>query len=455
MNSLSLVLVAKTQHEVSRTMKSMNRRSFLKMASATAAGPLILSACATRAPRATGPSRTAPSERVTLGAIGLGWQGPGNLQEFLKLDDVQVIALCDVDQKHLMQTKQMVDEAYGNKDCATYARFEELIARKDLDAVMIALPDHWHAIPAIAAAEAGLDIYGEKPLSHTLVEGRAMCEAVKRNKRIWQTGSWQRSVENFHHGAELVRNGRIGKVTHVEVGLGQGHTDYEKTAGQTAPQAPPPELDYERWLGPAPEAPYCPARVHKNWRWVMDYGGGTIMDWVGHHLDIAHWGLGLDRTGPVVVEGTGVIPPATELWNSPTDYDCTCTYEGGLTIRISSQCAEGTKWIGDKGWVYVNRGKSETEPKELWNEVIGDNEIRLYNSRNHFANFIECVKSRKETITPCEVAHRSASVGHLCNIAIYAGRKIRWDAKKEMIIDDAAATEMLSPRYREPWKLKA
>ncbi|MEA3366376.1 MAG: Gfo/Idh/MocA family oxidoreductase, partial [Candidatus Hydrogenedentes bacterium] len=262
--------------------KRINRRRFLGSAAALMAGPTIITRCAT-----TSPARPAASERVVMGAIGLGWQGPGNLKNFLSNPDVQVVALCDVDQNHLMQNKTTVDRAYGNTDCATYTRFEDLIARGDLDAVSIALPDHWHAIPVIAAADAGLDIYGEKPLSHTLIEGRAMCDAVKRNKRIWQTGSWQRSVENFHHAAELVRNGRIGKVKYIEVGLGQGYEDYAKTGDQTTFGPPPPELDYERWLGPAPVAPYCPARVHKNWRWIMDYGGGRIMDWVGHHLDIA------------------------------------------------------------------------------------------------------------------------------------------------------------------------
>lgn len=428
--------------------KRMSRRAFLSTTAAVA-GPLILTGCAT----GRGGSRPAPSGRVTLGAIGLGWQGPGNLQQFLGNEEVQVVALCDVDQNHLKQNKDMVDQVYGNTDCATYNNFEELLARGDLDAVSIALPDHWHAIPAIAAANAGIDIYGEKPLSHTLVEGRAMCNAVKKNKRVWQTGSWQRSVENFHHAAELVRNGRIGKVEYVEVGLGQGYTDYAETANETAFRNPPPELDYDRWLGPAPVAPYCPARVHKNWRWIMDYGGGRLMDWVGHHLDIAHWGLGLDYAGPVSVEGTGVIP--TEgLWDAPTDYECTCEYESGVTIKVSSSCDGGTKWFGENGWLYVNRGKLEAEHPEVLKEVIGDDETKLYFSRDHFKNFIDCVKSREETITPCEVAHRSASVGHLCNIALYTGRKIQWNPEKERVIDDPGAEAMLSPEYRAPWKLK-
>lgn len=430
----------------------ISRRVFLQAAAAATAGPLILTGCATTR---TGARRPKPSERVVMGAIGLGWQGPDNLGRFLSNKDVQVVAICDVDQNHLARIKETVDRTYENQDCATYTKFEELLARGDLDAVSIALPDHWHAIPAIAAAQAGCDIYGEKPLSHVLMEGRAMVNAVKKHKRIWQTGSWQRSVRDFHRAAELVRNGRIGKVKCCEVGLGGGYEDYAGTKDKTAYCEPPPELDYERWLGPAPEHPYCAARIHKNWRWVMDYGGGRIMDWVGHHLDIAHWGLGLDRTGPVLVEGTGTIPEKGSVWDAPPDYDCTATYADGLVIKISNKYPMGAKWYGELGWIYVDRGTLEAEPKSILDEKIGENEIHLYESRDHFVNFIECVKSRQETITPAEVAHRSASVGHLCNIAIYTGRKIRWNPETEEILDDAAATAMLSPKYREPWKLNA
>ena len=184
----------------------------------------------------------------------------------------------------------------------------------------------------------------------------------------------------------------------------------------------------------------------------MAHGGGTLLDWVGHHLDIAHWGLGLDETGPVTVEGTGVIP-SSQLWDAPTDYDCTCTYADGLVIKISSKYPMGTKWIGDDGWLFVTRGETQANPVSLRTEKVGDGAIRLYHSDDHHGNFIECVKSRKETITPCEIAHRSASVGHLCNIAIYTGRKIHWDPEKEEIIGDPGAAAMLSPSYRPPWKL--
>ena len=432
--------------------RGMNRRTFLQSASAAAVGPALFSSCATMG--AHQGKRTPPSERVTMGAIGLGWQGPGNLEQFIKLDDVQIIGLCDIDQNHLDRMKGIVDRTYGNQDCATYKHFEDLLARTDIDCLMIALPDHWHAIPAIQAANAGFDIYGEKPISHTLVEGRAMVNAVEKNNRIWQTGSWQRSQAHFHRACELVRNGRIGKVTHVEVGLGDGYSDYADTEGKFQYSVPPAELDYDRWLGPAPFAPYCPMRIHKNWRWVLDYGGGRIMDWAGHHVDIAHWGLGFDHTGPVTVEGTGEIPNVG-VWDTPADYDCTCTYADGTVLQVNSKFPMGTKWYGEKGWLWVTRGDTlEAENPAVLDEVIGDDEIKLYRSENHFRNFIDCVKSREQTITPAEVAHRSASVGHLCNVAIFTGRKIQWDPDTETIKDDEVATKMLSPSYRAPWTLE-
>ncbi len=215
--------------------------------------------------------------------------------------------------------QDMVNKKYGNSACATYHDFRELFLRKDLDAVSIAVPDHWHAILAISALRAGLDVYGEKPLTHNLREGRALCDAARRYGRVWQTGSWQRSVENFHQACELVRNGRIGKVKKIEVGLPSGHYDFAGTFGQEALAPRRPNLDYEFWVGPAPWWPYCKARVHMNWRWNMDFGGGQYMDWIGHHLDIAHWGMGWDETGPVEIEAKGEFP-TSGIYNSPTRY---------------------------------------------------------------------------------------------------------------------------------------
>jgi len=432
---------------------SLNRRQFLKSA-ATGAAFAFAGGCARLVPPSTlglGP-HVAPSNRIVMGTIGIGWQGGNNLEGFLSKEDVQVVAVCDIDKSHLERAKRMVDETYGNTDCKTYHDFRDLIGRPDLDAVTIALPDHWHAIPAIESARAGLDIHGEKPLSHDLAEGRAMSDAVNRYNRVWQTGSWQRSVSNFHRACELVRNGRIGKVYKVEVGLLSGHTDYEGTKDKTAFGRPPDELDYDRWVGPAPWSPYCRARVHKNWRWVLDFGGGTIMDWVGHHVDIAHWGLGLDYTGPVEIEGTAKFPQEG-VWDSPTEYRFTCKYANGLELIGDSSFPDGAKWYGDSGWLYVTRGVIDAHPRTVLNETIGPNEVRLYKSDDHLRNFLDCVKTRAETITPCEVAHRSASVGHLAMIAIRTGRKIKWNPEREQIIGDPGAASLLSRSYREPWTL--
>ena len=437
-----------------RKKKIMRRRDFLKTFPAAVSGvvgfPTIV-----RASALGKAGRPAASDRVVMAGIGFGMQGPSNMQNFLEKDEVQWVAVCDIDKGHLQEARDIVNGKYGNTDCAVYHDFRELFARRDLDAVSIAVPDHWHAILAISAARAGLDIYGEKPLSHSLLEGRAICEAVKRYGRVWQTGSWQRSVENFHRAAELVRNGRIGKIVRVEVGLPEGHYDFAGTFGEEALVPAPPELDYDRWIGPAPWVPYCKARVHMNWRWNMDFGGGQLMDWVGHHVDIAHWGLGFDGTGPVEIEGAGEFP-RRGLYNSPTRYYVTAKYANGMPMIIAGGYPEiwsGTKWIGDRGWIWVDRGEYQTEPAALKKEEIGPEEARLIKSRDHFQNFIDCIRSRDMTIAPCETAHRSASVGHLGTIAMEVGRKVRWDPNTETIIGDPEARRLLDHAYREPWQL--
>jgi len=430
------------------------RREFLKTAPLALAGaaafPSIVNASALGRAGAV-----APSDRIVMAGIGFGMQGPSNMGSFLGKNEVQWVAVCDLDDVPLQKAQGTVNANYGNKDCVTYKDYRELFARGDLDAVSIAIPDHWHAIVSIAAVRAGLDVYGEKPFTHSLREGRALCEAVKRYGRVWQTGSWQRSEDNFHRAAELVRNGRIGKIQRVEVGLPSGFTDFAKTFGQEKIEAPPSGFDYDTWLGPAPWTPYCTARVHMNWRWNMDYGGGQLMDWVGHHLDIAHWALGLERTGPVEVKGKGEFP-TTGIYNGATRYWVETTYADGTPMVLAGGYPEiqsGTKWIGEHGWVWVDRGGLESQPAHLVNEVVGPNEIRLSRSRDHWQDFLDSVRSRALTIAPAEVAHRSASVGHLGVIAIETGRTIKWDPAAEAIIGDPAAERLLSRSYRKPYQL--
>ena len=397
----------------------------------------------------------APSDRVTLATIGVGWMGGGHVDEFLKCTGLQYVALADLDDHHLTENKAKIDSFYGNQDCAAYHAFEEVLARRDIDAVSIAVPDHWHGIVATQAARAGKDIYCEKPIAHNFNEGLKMVQTAQKFGRIWQTGSWQRSKENFRQGCELVRNGAIGKVHTIEVGLPGGHTDFAKTKDKTEVTKPPAWLWYDRWLGPAPEAPYCEARVHKNWRWNYDYAGGQLMDWVGHHVDIAHWGMGWDETGPSEVEGAGEFPPREALYNTATRYKVTCKYPQDVTMVMAggykeTQC--GTKWIGDKGWIWVNRGKIEaSDPAMLtagWKPAIA-----YPKSPGHYQEFLDCVKSRRRTLTPAETALRSATPGFLGNIAMFTGRKLRWDAVKMEIVGDEEAARLLGREMRSPWRL--
>ncbi len=432
------------------------RREFLKTAPLVLAGAAAFPTIVKASVLGRG-GAVPPSDRIVMAGIGFGMQGPSNMRNFLGKDEVRWVAVCDLDDKALREAQRIVNEKYGNNDCATYKDYRQLFGRGDLDAVSIAVPDHWHALLSIEALRAGLDVYGEKPFTHNLREGRALCDAVKRYGRVWQTGSWQRSEDNFHRACELVRNGRIGKILRVEVGLPSGYTDFAGTFGQERIEDPPAGFDYDTWVGPAPWWPYCKARVHMNWRWNMDFGGGQLMDWVGHHLDIAHWGLGLEQTGPVEISGRGEFPK-TGIYNGATKYRVDIVYADGTPIVLAGGHADiqsGTKWIGEYGWVWVDRGGFESQPGHLVNEVIGPNEHRLYRSRDHWQNFLDCVRSRALTIAPAEVAHRSASVGHLGVIAIETGRKIRWDPSTETIVGDPGADRLLSHSYRKPYQVPA
>ncbi len=446
------------------------RRSFLKKSSLLAF-PMIIPASA-RGANGT----VAPSNRITLASIGVGWQGSGNTGNFLNMPDVQVVAACDLDKRHLEQAVNSINQKNGTSDCKGYKDFRELLARKDIDAVMVATPDHWHALVEIEAAKMGKDIFGEKPLARTIREQQAIVNAVQKSKRIWQTGSWQRSNDNFRIGAEIVRNGLIGKLTEVQVGLPAGHADFAGTQSKNQVTPPPPELDWEMWIGPSKMEDYIEGRVHKNWRWNYNTGGGQLLDWIGHHCDIAHWGMDCDQAGgPVEIEGKGEFPPKDAMWNTATKYRAEATYHNGVKMTIAGGHGDirgGTRWIGDKGWVQVDRGSFDCSNADL-KRVIQERQdgkvvdkvihkelpdelrkIQLQKSpTGHFGNFIECVKSRKPTLTPVETAHRSAIPGHLALISMLVGRKIKWDPSKEEIVGDDEAAKLLGREYRGPWKL--
>jgi predicted dehydrogenase len=428
----------------------VNRRGFLKTAAGVAAGAITIPYIVPSSVFGADGS-VAPSNRLHVGMIGVGGQGTWDMRGFLDKSETLVVAVCDIDVKHQKLAKAETDLKYGNSDCKTYLDFRDVIARSDIDIISTAIPDHWHSIPAIMAAEAGKDIYGQKPLARTIKEGRAICDAVKRYGRIWQTGSWQRSVYNFRRACELVRNGRIGKVHTVEVGLPTG-----STRGNESIKPVPEGVDWDMWLGPAPWVPFR-GILHWDWRWIMDYSGGQMTDWAGHHIDIAHWALDLEHTGPVEIEGHGTYPK-DGIFNVPYQYKVTTKYANGLTMIIANDRqlphGMGACFYGDKGWLHVTRDEPiHAEPKSVVDEVIGPNEIHLYESKDHFQNFLDCIKSRRETITPAEIAHRSLTPALLGEISMLTGRKLKWDPEKEAIIGDEEASRMLSRPMRSPWHL--
>jgi predicted dehydrogenase len=423
-----------------------SRRRFLRHAVPAVTGlPLVVRAAA-----------TAPSDRLVVACIGTGWQGMNNVQSFLEEPGVQVTAVCDIDLQHLAEAKAAVDARYGNRDCAAYQDFDEALARPEIDAVMLALPDHWHGIASVRAARAGKHIYGEKPLAHNFAEGLAIVQAVERYGCVWQTGSWQRSEARFRFACELVRNGRIGKVHRVEVGLPGELTDFDGLGHLDAPAPPPPHLDFERWLGPAPQAPYSPARVHKTWRWNLDYGGGMLMDWIGHHVDTAHWGLDLDNTGPREVEGQGEFASPNRVWNAPSKFRVRASYEGGVEMIIAGgydDIARGAKWIGEEGWVWVDRAGMDAHPRSLLTSRIPPDGVHLEVSPGHHRQFVESVKTRRRTLSPPDVALRSTTPGYLGLISILVGRKLRWDPVKQEILGDSEAARLLARPMRSPYRL--
>src|ERR1022692_1456670 len=277
---------------------------------------------------------------------------------------------------------------------------------------------------------------------------------------IWQTGSWQRSVATFHKAAEIVRNGLIGKVTHVEVGLPDGQGGRPQDPADMMPSTPPAQLDYDTWIGPSKLMPYIRGRVHREWRWNYNTGGGQLLDWIGHHCDIAHWGCDFDNSGPFEIEGEGEFPPVDAVWNTCTKYRIELKYPRDITMTIAGgykQIRGGTKWIGTDGWVWVNRGAFEAsnedwrDYRELPEEL---RKVKLPMSSNHQRNFLESIKSRQPTITPVETAHHSAIPGHLGLISMLVGRRLKWDAQKECLLGDADASKLLTRSYRAPWKLR-
>lgn len=437
--------------------KSMcNRREFLARAAATA-GMVSIPSMVPRSVFAAA-NRPAASDRIVLGAVGVGGRGRGNLQALMNDPRIQATAVCDVQANHRDAAVKIVEQKYGTDKnfggCKAFADFRELLADKDIDAVMIATPDHWHAIIAIQAVMAGKAVYCEKPLSLTIQHGRKMVEAVKRYGAIFQTGTQQRSEQRFRRACELIRNGRVGTLQRIEV-----ETPGSMSIDGDYFEPVPPGIDYDMWLGPAPMAPYSPKRVDAfGWRWIFDYAGGCVTDWGAHHMDIAQWAMGTTLTGPVEVEGIAVFP-TKGLFNTALHWRYEARYENGVTVinfardEFRHQYPNGITFIGDKGTLFVNRGQMWSKPESILKEQIGPDEIQLYKSDDHYRNFIDAIISKVPPAAPIEEAHRSVSVCHLANIALRLGRKVCWNPVTEQITDDPEASDMLSRPMRAPWRI--
>jgi predicted dehydrogenase len=399
-----------------------------------------------------GQSAASPSETVRLGLIGCGGQGCGDAKNASRYG--KIVAVCDVDARHLATAQRDFPGVEG------YSDFRKLLERDDIDAVICGTVDHWHTLVAMAAMKAGKDIYCEKPLTLTIDEGKRLVDVQRQTNRILQTGTQQRSDAHFRLACDLVRNGRIGKISKVEVwlpaGLRQGPFRTSKV---------PEGFDYDFWMGQTPEIPYVKERTHFSFRYWWDYSGGTMTDWGAHHNDIVLWALEKDHSGPVSVEGKQLVDMIPGGFTAASEYAVTYTYDNGVVHTCNSTTASewhggvkdrngqqhGIKFHGADGWIWVTRGVITASDRSLLTKKLPEDAPRVYVSNDHMANFIDCVKSRKPTICPAEIGHRSASLCHLGVIAIRLGRKLKWDPAKEQFIGDDEANKHLSRPMRKPY----
>ena len=456
-------------------MKLSSRRGFLKTSIGAAAAfgfPTIVPSSVF--------GESSPSNRINVGAIGVGRISRGHdLPGIWQFDAARIMAVCDLDTNRVEEGKLLINGYYSKKTgkphdgVAGYHDYRELLANKDIDAVVISTPDHQHARLAVEAVHAKKDVYLQKPASLTIAEGRAMCNAVQASGQILQVGSQQRSWKQFYRACELVRNGRIGEIKHVEIGLPGD------PSGPDAPKMPvPSNLNYDAWLGSTPEVYYTEMRVHPQkgfdrpgWLRCEQFGAGMITGWGAHHVDTAHWGMNTERTGPIEVWGTAEFP-THGLWNVHGDFKTNAIYANGMTMTISGAYPNGIKFYGSKGWIFVERdtqvtptdpgGKpgptrpplTSSDPKIL-DSVIGPNEIHLYKSDDQHGNWLDCIKTRAVPIAPVEIGHRACSTCLIHHIAMKTKRRLYWDPVKEQFKNDDQANSMLSRPQRAPYILQA
>lgn len=427
----------------------MRRREFLKGA------PLVVPASALGLNGAV-----PPSDRITIGHIGVGGMGSGHVRAFVQHPDVQTVAICDVRREHREAAKQIVDSRYGNNDCAVYNDFRELIARSDIDAIVMACPDYWHALIGLEAARNRKDMYYEKPMSMSIAENQEMRDAVKRYGVVFQFGTQQRSDAGYRYACELVRNGRLGRLRNIFIG-----TATAPYSPDLPPEPVPPGFDYDMWLGPSPWAPFNTRRCTRDWTHIHDYSLGCLSGaWGIHDVDIAQWALDADFSGPVEVDAKGVFPDKG-LFDTAREFDAVMTYANGAKLHLMDMPTALRKreqfrlqWMsmmfeGDDGWILVSRNGSHAEPQSLLREIIGPDGIRLSRSADHRRDFLNAVKTRTRPISHIDAAVRSDAVCHLADISMRLGRKLRWNPATEQFANDDTANRMLSRPMRSPWRI--
>lgn len=447
-----------------RSGAGLTRRSFLRRAAvalgAVGISPLILPG------RVLGANGTvSPSNRITIGVIGTGRQSIyANIPGFLREPDAQIVAVCDVDAWRLAKAKKQVEDFYAKQTdsgrfqgCTEFRDWRELIARKDIDAVMIATPDHWHMIQTLAALRTGKDVACEKPLTRNIAEGRVMADTVKKLGRVFRTDTEFRSNRVFHQAAQLVRNGKIGKLQHI-----LSVTPKDSTLGPQEEMPVPPELDYDMWLGPAPLRPYTEQRVHPRqrdrarpgWICIRDYADGMLANWGAHLNDIAMWANNTEHTGPVEIEATGTYPPAGNLWDVIQEFEAQFQFANGVRLTCRTE-KPLLRFEGTEGWIevrYPNQIEASDEALIEWKPDANDVTFPLKNSEKR--DFLDAVKSRQQPMSDAETGHRINSLSHLMLAAVDTGRKLKWDPAAEKVLGDDEANRVLQPKpLRSPWKL--